>query len=64
MKSHPVIIKIGGNTIPNLGQEFYTFLHQLQMQNRSIIIIHGGGPMISSLVNSFICQWSRKMEFG
>lgn len=49
MKSHPVIIKIGGNTIPNLDQEFYTFLHQLQMQNRSIIIIHGGGPMISSL---------------
>lgn len=42
-----IVIKIGGNALMKMDQNFFTQLKQLQQAHIRVIIVHGGGPMIS-----------------
>lgn len=44
-----IVIKIGGQAIRQLDAPFFTQLHQWQAQGYRLLIIHGGGPMITEL---------------
>lgn len=45
----PIVIKIGGNTIGALTDDFYELINQYQLAGHPVVIVHGGGPMISQL---------------
>ncbi len=42
-----VVIKIGGSVLQNLHPSFFTRCTELIKQNKSLVIVHGGGPFIS-----------------
>ncbi|MFD1671230.1 acetylglutamate kinase [Agrilactobacillus yilanensis] len=42
-----IVIKIGGNALAEMNETFFKMLRQLQQQAVQIVIVHGGGPMIS-----------------
>ena len=52
MKTIPVVIKYGGHamTVPELSRAFARDLTELARGGRSFIVVHGGGPQISSLL--------------
>ena len=52
MKTIPVVIKYGGHamTVPELSRAFAGDLTELARGGRSFIVVHGGGPQISSLL--------------
>lgn len=43
-----VVIKIGGHAAENLSSEFFEQLHHWHDEGKQILIVHGGGPQISS----------------
>ena len=52
MKDTTVVIKYGGHAMdkPDLSSAFATDLAQLSEQGMSFVVVHGGGPQISSLL--------------
>lgn len=42
-----VIIKLGGNALLDLSATFFQQLHALKAAGHKIILLHGGGAMIS-----------------
>ncbi|WP_047998859.1 acetylglutamate kinase [Lactiplantibacillus herbarum] len=44
-----IIVKIGGQAIHQLNQAFFDQLQAWQQQGYHVLIIHGGGPMITQL---------------
>lgn len=48
-----IVIKIGGHASENLSPEFFKQLHHWHDEGKQILIVHGGGPQISS--------WSKKL---
>lgn len=42
-----IVIKIGGNALKQMNSKFFHKLHQLQEEGIQIVLVHGGGPMIS-----------------
>lgn len=48
-----IVIKLGGNILKNLHPDFFAQCAQLKEQGFSIIIVHGGGSMIS--------DWAQKI---
>lgn len=47
-----IVIKLGGSVLQNLHPSFFTQCTQLIEQNKSLIIVHGGGPFISQQMNN------------
>lgn len=45
-----VLIKCGGSTLKQLSTNFFSSLKELQRHNYSIVIVHGGGPDINSML--------------
>lgn len=45
-----VLIKCGGSTLKQLSANFYSSLKELQRQDYSIVIVHGGGPDINNML--------------
>ncbi|GAF37792.1 acetylglutamate kinase [Lentilactobacillus farraginis] len=48
-----IVIKIGGHATNQLSPEFFAQLHAWHDAGKQILIVHGGGPQISS--------WSKKL---
>ncbi|WP_137626870.1 acetylglutamate kinase [Lactiplantibacillus pingfangensis] len=44
-----IIIKIGGQAIQQLSERFFQQLQQWHEQGKQLLIVHGGGPMITKL---------------
>jgi len=44
-----IIIKIGGNALNQLQADFFKQLRIWRNDNKKILLVHGGGPMISQL---------------
>ncbi|MFC6165917.1 acetylglutamate kinase [Lactiplantibacillus dongliensis] len=44
-----IIIKIGGQAIQQLTERFFQQLQSWQAQGKQLLIVHGGGPMITTL---------------
>ncbi len=44
-----IVIKVGGNAADNLSEHFYQQIHSWLSAGKHILIIHGGGPQISSM---------------
>ncbi|MFD1420451.1 acetylglutamate kinase [Lactiplantibacillus songbeiensis] len=44
-----IIIKIGGQAIRQLTERFFQQLQAWQAQGKQLLIVHGGGPMITTL---------------
>jgi len=47
--SNLIIIKIGGQAIQQLTAGFFQQLQTWQQQGKQLLIVHGGGPMITTL---------------
>lgn len=47
MMTDTIVIKIGGNALAHMDNSFFTLLRRLQNQGKHVVIVHGGGPMIS-----------------
>ncbi|GAF41573.1 acetylglutamate kinase [Agrilactobacillus composti DSM 18527 = JCM 14202] len=43
-----IVIKVGGNAISQMDEKFFQRLRTLQNQDVHIVLVHGGGPMISA----------------
>ncbi|MGN7469363.1 acetylglutamate kinase [Brevibacillus sp. SAFN-007a] len=46
-----VIIKCGGSTMEQLPDAFFQAIARLQREGRQIVIVHGGGPAINSMLD-------------
>lgn len=46
-----IVIKCGGSILDQLPPSFYKNIVQLQQENWQPVIVHGGGPMISTLLS-------------
>ena len=44
-----IVIKVGGNALDKLSIEFFEQLHVWQAEGKKVLLIHGGGPMVSKL---------------
>lgn len=44
-----IVVKVGGNALDSLNTDFFEQLHVWQSKGKKILLIHGGGPMISKL---------------
>ncbi|MFD1124437.1 acetylglutamate kinase [Lentilactobacillus raoultii] len=51
--SQTIVIKIGGHAATELSPAFFSQLHVWHAAGKQILIVHGGGPQISS--------WSKKL---
>ncbi|CAK8054730.1 acetylglutamate kinase [Eupransor demetentiae] len=47
------VIKIGGNAIPALNEQFYQQLAEWTTAGQSVLIVHGGGLLISQVADFF-----------
>ncbi|GLB47423.1 acetylglutamate kinase [Philodulcilactobacillus myokoensis] len=56
-----IIIKIGGNMVNQLSEPFYQQLKSLQNNGEQILIVHGGGNLISTC-DQFIGQITHKIN--
>ncbi|UQS87295.1 acetylglutamate kinase [Nicoliella spurrieriana] len=56
-----IVIKIGGNMVKNLTPAFFQSIKQLQAQGEQILIVHGGGNLISACGN-FVGQPATKIN--
>jgi acetylglutamate kinase len=45
--SQTIVIKIGGSVLTNLHPDFFAFCAQLKSQGYSIVLVHGGGSLVS-----------------
>ncbi|MCO6184148.1 acetylglutamate kinase [Leuconostoc fallax] len=50
---HTIVIKIGGNAATQLTPTFFETIKQWQQQGKYVVIVHGGGTMISNLMAQF-----------
>ena len=44
-----IVIKVGGNALDQLTSEFFEQLTTWRQAGKQILLVHGGGPMISKL---------------
>ncbi|MBW1605049.1 acetylglutamate kinase [Lactobacillus sp. Sy-1] len=56
-----IVIKIGGNMVKNLTPAFFESIKQLQAQGEQILIVHGGGNLISEC-GKFVGQPATKID--
>ncbi|MGF2384521.1 acetylglutamate kinase [Lentilactobacillus otakiensis] len=54
--SQIIVVKIGGNAINNLTEEFFEQLRIWHQMGKQILIVHGGGPQIS--------EWSNQLNLS
>ncbi|MCH1625872.1 acetylglutamate kinase [Fredinandcohnia quinoae] len=54
-----IVIKCGGSILAKLSDEFFTSIKELQQKGFQIVIVHGGGPEIETMLN----QLQIKSEF-
>ncbi|WP_103108978.1 acetylglutamate kinase [Brevibacillus reuszeri] len=46
-----VVIKCGGSTMDQLPHEFFGAIAKLQEEGKQLVIVHGGGPAINSMLD-------------
>lgn len=46
-----VVIKCGGSTMDQLPEAFFEAIAKLQAEGRELVIVHGGGPAINSMLD-------------
>lgn len=46
-----VVIKCGGSTMDQLPDSFFQAIAKLQQEGKQIVIVHGGGPAINSMLD-------------
>ncbi|PIO82702.1 acetylglutamate kinase [Loigolactobacillus backii] len=51
-----IVIKVGGNAINELDANFFNQLRQWREAGKQILIVHGGGPIIT--------EWSKKLHLS
>lgn len=56
-----IVLKIGGNMLRHLTDDFYDFLKKKQKQGEDILIVHGGGNLISQC-GAFIGEPTEKIN--
>ena len=56
-----IVIKLGGIAIENLNDAFIQQIKAWHLENKKIIIVHGGGQVISDLLTKTIIQLLKLM---
>ncbi|WP_283680026.1 acetylglutamate kinase [Lentilactobacillus sp. Marseille-Q4993] len=52
MKPDVIIVKVGGQAVEELDESFFDQIKTWQVLGNKVIIVHGGGPQISSLISA------------
>lgn len=54
--SEVVVLKCGGSIVDELSEPFFGSLQELKKQGYKVVIVHGGGPAINSVLQSMNVQ--------
>jgi acetylglutamate kinase len=55
-----IVIKLGGNALQSLTESFYEEIQDLQQKEYGIVIVHGGGPQLDTMLSRLNIQTSKR----